>query len=65
MPPDPSTYWEAVNAEDERLRAVLAAISADQGAGLLTAREAADNRITALETHLAKCRALRRKYLQS
>jgi len=60
---DHSAYYHAVTAEDERLCATLAAIRADQDAGHLTVREAADNRIAVLETHLDRCQELRRKYL--
>ena len=58
-----SDYFAAVTAEDERLEAVLEAIRADEAAGQLTPREAADNRIAALEAHLDKCQQLRRDHL--
>ena len=60
--PEPGSYIEAVTAEDDRLKAVLAGISADEEAGNLTTREAADNRIAALERHIAKCQALRIRF---
>jgi hypothetical protein len=62
--PHRSAYFEAVTAEDERLTATLAAIRADEETGHLTTREAADNRISALEAHLRKCQQLRRDYLE-
>jgi hypothetical protein len=62
-PPDHARYYEAVTTEDERLQAVLAAIRADHDAGNLTTREAADNRIAALEAHLRHCQELRRTHL--
>jgi hypothetical protein len=58
-------YYSAIAAEDKKLTAVLAAIRAEQAAGLLTVREAADNRIAALETHIARCQELRREYLEA
>jgi len=57
-----ATYYEAVTAEDERLAATLAAIRAYESNGYLTTREAADNRISALEAHLARCQELRREH---
>jgi hypothetical protein len=61
--PEHSAYYHAVTAEDERLCDVLAAIRADTAAGHMTTREAADNRIAALEAHLDRCQELRRRYL--
>ena len=61
--PDHSDYYRAVSAEDVRLCDTLAAIRADTEAGHLTTREAADNRIVVLETHLRKCQELRQQWL--
>lgn len=58
-----SPYWQAVAAEDERLGRTLASIRADYDAGHLTIREAADNRVAALECHLAALAAHRRTFL--
>jgi hypothetical protein len=58
----PSDYYAAVTFEDERLAATLAAIRADEASDALTVREAADNRIAAPETHLARCQELRREH---
>jgi hypothetical protein len=63
--PDPSAYYSALQAEDERLQAVLAAIRNDEESGSLTTREAADARIGALEAHLENCQAARRRHLGS
>jgi len=46
-----------------RLAEVLAAIRANQQAGMLTVHQAADKRIAALEAHLAECEEHRRRYL--
>jgi hypothetical protein len=58
-------YYSAMAAEDQRLTDALAAIRADQAAGLLTVRQAADNRIAALEKHMVRCQELRREYLEA
>jgi hypothetical protein len=54
-----SEYYDAVTQADGHLDAVMAAIRADELADDLTPREAADNRIAALEAHLERVRALR------
>lgn len=60
--PEHATYFEEIRAEDDRLRATLTAICADQDDGHLSVREAADNRVGALEAHLARCRELFREH---
>jgi hypothetical protein len=59
----PTGYYEAVSAEDARLQQVLTSIREDEASGELTPRQAAAARIAAMETHLEKCQAHRRRYL--
>ena len=56
-------YWAQVEAEDSRLDAILASIRRRQDEGTITTREAADERVVVLETHLASVRQLRQRYL--
>jgi hypothetical protein len=56
-------YWLAVEAEDRRLDAVLTITRGRQDLGSLTAAEAAQERITAMEQHLAAVTALRCQHL--
>ena len=56
-------YWAQVEAEDSRLDAILASIRKRQDEGTITTREAADERVVAMETHLAAVRQLRERYL--
>jgi hypothetical protein len=57
-------YNQLVAEEAARLDGALAAIRADEAAGRLTTREAADNRVAVLEEHLIRLRLLRAEYLE-
>jgi hypothetical protein len=56
-------YNGLIADEAERLAGALADIREAQDLGELTVREAADNRIQVLETHLARLRHLRAQFL--
>jgi hypothetical protein len=56
-------YNQLVAEEAARLDGALAAIRADEAAGRLTTRQAADNRIAVLEANLTRLRLLRAEYL--
>jgi hypothetical protein len=56
-------YNQLVTEEAARLDGALAAIRADEAAGRLTTRQAADNRIAVLEANLNRLRLLRAEYL--
>lgn len=60
-----SGYTEAAEREDRRLDERIADIRRRQDAGELTVREAADERITAMETHLGTIRRLRVEHFGS
>lgn len=60
---EPSAYYRATQESDEKLQERLREISGHYDAGHLTAREAADARVTAMAAHLAACRQAREKYL--
>lgn len=62
--PDESRYYMLAEAEDGRLTERLAAIRSRQDAGTITARQAADHRIAAMEEHLEAVRELRRRHLE-
>ena len=49
--------------EASRIEAALADIRAQQAAGTLSTRDAADKRIAVLEAHLTRLRLLRAEYL--
>jgi hypothetical protein len=56
-------YWRSVEALDHDLDAALADIRRRQDDGQLTTRQAAAERIAALEAHLAAVARLRAQYL--
>ena len=56
-------YMAAIDREDETLERAISSIVARTDAGKLTTREAALERVDALESHLAECQRLRRLYL--
>jgi hypothetical protein len=56
-------YMEAIDREDAKLERTMGSIRALTDAGELTIREAALQRVAALESHLAGCQRLRRFYL--
>jgi hypothetical protein len=55
-------YYIEAGAEDKRLTDCLAAIRAREDAKSISTREAADQRIAAMEQHLDAVRELRRKH---
>jgi hypothetical protein len=57
------TYNRLLAEEASRLDGALASIRADEAAGYLTTREAADNRIQVMEANLTRLRLLRSEYL--
>ena len=56
-------YNQLLAAEAGSIDGALADIRAQEGAGKLTTREAADKRIAVLEAHLTRLRLLRAEYL--
>jgi hypothetical protein len=58
-------YAEAAAAEDEQLDQALTLIRRQEDAGRLTVTEAASQRITAMEKHLAALQELREQHLES
>jgi hypothetical protein len=56
-------YNQLLAVEASRIDGILADIRAQQAAGKLTTREAADKRIAVLEAHLTRLRLLRADYL--
>jgi hypothetical protein len=56
-------YWRAVAAEDKRLGDRIAEIRRQQDVGMFTVAEAADERIRAMEQHLAATKELRVRLL--
>ena len=56
-------YFAAVKAADRSVDAQISAIRRREDAGELTSKEAADVRIEALESHLARLRRLRQEHL--
>ncbi len=54
---------QEAEAQDQILRDRLTVIRRQQEAGDITVREAADERVSAMEHHLAATRALRVEYL--
>jgi hypothetical protein len=59
-----SRYHIEAEAEDKRLTDRLAAIRSREDAGKITTRQAADERIAAMEHHLEALRQLRERYLE-
>jgi hypothetical protein len=57
-----SAYMEEASAQDAMLDRKLANIRAQEAAGSITTRAAADARITAMEHHLTATRNLRLAY---
>jgi hypothetical protein len=62
---DHSRYYAEVEAADKKLQDRLACLRMLEESGDLTVREAADDRIRAMTSHLAACQELREKYLES
>jgi hypothetical protein len=63
IPPDDArSYAAEAAAQDRFLDEKLAAIRAREAAGTITTREAADQRVAALEHHLEAVRALRAEH---
>ena len=60
---DPVAYITALNGEQDSFDDALAAIRAEQAAGRITVAEAATERVTLLEQHLARLAALRAEHL--
>jgi hypothetical protein len=60
---DVDLYRLGVQRADRDLDEQLAAIRAAEDAGRISVREAADNRILAMEVHLTELQRLRRDYL--
>ena len=60
---DPVAYVTALNDEQNAFDDALAAIRAEQAAGRITTAEAAGERVTLLEQHLARLAALRAEHL--
>ncbi len=58
-----STYYIEAEAEDKRLADRIAAIRSREDAGTITTRQAADERIAAMEHHLEALRKLRERHL--
>ena len=58
-----ASYMQAIDQEDEKLDRTLADIRRRTDAGQLPIHEAAIERVSALESHLAECQSLRRLYL--
>jgi len=63
--PGTTRYYQLVTEEARRLDGALAGIRADEAAGELPTREAADNRIAVLEADLTSLRLLREEYPSS
>ena len=64
---DPTTgrhsYSDAMRDADEAIDDALAAIRAEEAEGRITPVQAAAERVSVLERHLAECRRLRRELL--
>ena len=56
-------YYAAVSDENDAAASALAAIRAEEAEGRITPAEAAAERVTLLEQHLARLAALRTEYL--
>jgi hypothetical protein len=59
---DLADYNEALHRQSSQLDSQLAILRNREASGALTVREAADERVRILETHLESCRALRARY---
>jgi hypothetical protein len=57
-------YWKAVETEDKWLDERLTDIRGRQDTGMISIRQAADERIVAMEQHLDAVRELRRRHLE-
>jgi hypothetical protein len=55
-----AAYFDAMREADEALDEALGHVRAEQDAGRITPAQAAAERVTLLERHLAECRRLRR-----
>jgi hypothetical protein len=62
---DTTAYYQATRHSDEQLHERQAEINAAQEAGNISAAQAADLRVAALERHLAACRQARHTHLES
>lgn len=60
---NPVAYFAALGDEQDAFDDALAAIRAEQDAGRITTAEAAAERVTLLEQHLARLEQLRREHL--
>ncbi len=58
-----TAYYEAVSQADDDLEDALTHVRAEEDAGRITARQAADERVELLERHLEECQRLRREHL--
>ena len=61
---DTTAYYRATQQSDQLLRERQAQINAALSDGTITAAQAADLRIKALEIHLASCGKARRAHLE-
>jgi glycine/D-amino acid oxidase-like deaminating enzyme len=61
---DTTAYYLATHQSDELLREQQAEINAAWNAGSITAAQAADLRVVALESHLAACKLARHTHLE-
>ncbi|MGH3847507.1 MAG: hypothetical protein ACRDS0_39750 [Pseudonocardiaceae bacterium] len=59
QPVSKPSYFEAMKDLDEAVDDALAAIRAEEAEGRITAVQAAAERVSVLERHLAECRRLR------
>ena len=57
-----SAYFDAIRQAEEDVSEALGHIRAEEDAGRITTVEAAAERITVLERHLAECRRLRAEH---
>ena len=58
-----SRYYIEAEAQDRRLAERLAAIRSREDKGTIATRQAADERVAAMEAHLAAVRQLRERHL--
>ncbi len=58
-----SAYYAAVESADDDLEEALTHVRAEEDAGRITTRQAADERVRLLENHLEQVQQLRREHL--
>ena len=58
-----TAYYDAVSEADDDLEEALTHVRADEDAGRITTRQAADERVRLLENHLEQVQQLRREHL--